>query len=473
MTSEVALDYGTARRRGRFYYGWVVLVVAAAAMVCTFPGRSLGRGLITEPLLADLRLSRVTLGWITLVATLVGSLFSLACGPLVDRLGTRVVLTLNGLLLGAAVLAMSRVQSAAALAVTLTLTLGLGQSALSAVSLSVVGKWFVRRIDLAMAVYAAIVSIAFFAAFGGIEVAVRLHGWRDAWAGIGWALVLGLAPLAWLLVRRTPESVGLVVDGIENDDGVSSAGCLSPSPGTPGEGRGEGLLSVTPHDALTPALTRSTGRGGAPSVIPGVAGYDAVTGATLREALRTPAFWVFAVSAAAFNLIFTGVTTFAEAIVREQRYYDQTTFLRAGMTLAAGGLVANFAGGYFARKVPHGRLMALGMLTVAAALLVLPLGRSSTALFTYALLMGLAGGVVTVVFFGCWTKAFGRAHLGKIQGAAQVMTVLASALGPVLLALGERRSGSISATFLWMAPAVAALAVACWFVPVPVADRKP
>ena len=462
MTSEVALDYGTARGRGRFYYGWVVLVVAAAAMVCTFPGRSLGRGLITEPLLADLRLGRVTFGWITLVATLIGSLFSLACGPLVDRLGTRVVLTLNGLLLGAAVLAMSRAQSAAALAVTLTLTLGLGQSALSAVSLSVVGKWFVRRIDPAMAVYAAIVSIAFIAAFGGIEVAVRHYGWRDAWAGIGWALVLGLAPLAWLLVRRTPESVGLPVDGIGHDPQTVRG--VSPSPGTPGEGWGEGSFSGAAEEALTPALSRSTGRGGARSFI---TGNDVVTGATLREALRTPAFWVFAISAAAFNLIFTGVTTFAEAIVRERQYYDETTFLRAGMTLAAGGLVANFAGGYFARRMPHGRLMALGMLTVAAALLVLPLGRSSAALFTYALLMGVAGGVVTVVFFGCWTKAFGRAHLGKIQGAAQVMTVLASALGPVLLALGERRSGSISATFLWMAPAVAALALACWFVPVP------
>jgi cyanate permease len=445
MTSEVALDYGTARPRGRFYYGWVVLVVAAAAMVCTFPGRSLGRGLITEPLLADLQVSRVTFGWITLVATLIGSLFSLACGPLVDRLGTRVVLTLNGLLLGAAVLAMSRANSVAALAVTLTLTLGLGQSALSAVSLSVVGKWFVRRIDLAMAAYAAIVSVAFIAAFGGIEVAVRHYGWRDAWGGIGWALLLGLAPLAWLLVRRTPESVGLTVDGIEHDRLAD-----------PLAGR------FSADEAGRPA-SKAAKRG---------AGADGVSGATLREAMRTPAFWVFAICSAAFNLIFTGVTTFAEAIVREQRYYNETTFLRAGMTLAAGGLVANFAGGYLARKMPHGRLMALGMLTVAAALVILPLGRSSAALFTYALLMGVAGGVVTVVFFGCWTKAFGRAHLGKIQGAAQVMTVLASAMGPVLLALGERRSGSISATFLWMAPAVAALALACWFVTVPVATRE-
>jgi sugar phosphate permease len=327
-----------------------------------------------------------------------------------------VVLTLNALLLGAAVLAMSRVQSAAALAATLTLTLGLGQSALSAVSLALVGKWFVRRIDVAMAVFAAIVSVAFIAAFGGIELAVRHHGWRAAWAGIGCALI-GVTPLAWLLVRRTPESVGLAVDG----------------------------------DSSATLPNRD----------------EPLSGATLGQALRTAAFWAFAVSAAVFNLIFTGVTTFAQAIVTERAYYDENTFLRAGMTLAAGGLVANFAGGYLARVVAHNRLMAAGMLTVAAALLVLPLGRSSAALYAYALLMGAAGGIVTVVFFGCWAKAFGRRHLGRIQGAAQVLTVLASAMGPMLLALGERSRGSISATFLVMAPVVGALATVCWVVPVP------
>ena len=421
MDSGLALDITAPRARARIYYGWFVLLVAAAAMVCTFPGRSIGRGLITEPLLADLRLGRVAFGWITFWATLVGSAFSLAWGPLVDRWGTRVALTLNGLLLGASVLAMSRVQSAAALAVALTLTLGFGQSALSAVSLAVVGKWFVRRVDVAMAVFAAVVSVAFIAAFGGIELAVRNAGWRAAWAGIGWTLVLGLAPLAWLVVRRTPESVGLAVDG---------------DAAPPGEARDESL-----------------------------------TGATLGQALRTPAFWAFAVSAAVFNLIFTGVTTFAQAIVTERQYYDENTFLRAGMTLAAGGLVANFFGGYLARILPHGRLMAGGMLAVAAALVVLPLGRTSAALYAYAALMGAAGGVVTVVFFGCWAKAFGRAHLGRIQGAAQVVTVLASAAGPVILAIGERSRGSISATFLLMAPVVVVLAVVCWLVPVPKAEE--
>ena len=36
----------------RIYYGWIVLGVAALAMVGTLPGRTQGLGLVTEPLLA-------------------------------------------------------------------------------------------------------------------------------------------------------------------------------------------------------------------------------------------------------------------------------------------------------------------------------------------------------------------------------------------------------------------------------------
>ena len=59
--------------RVRVYYGWVVLGVAALAMVGTLPGRTQGLGLITEPLLRDLGLSRVDYAQINLVATLIGA----------------------------------------------------------------------------------------------------------------------------------------------------------------------------------------------------------------------------------------------------------------------------------------------------------------------------------------------------------------------------------------------------------------
>jgi nitrate/nitrite transporter NarK len=117
-----------------FYYGWVNLAVAALAMVGTLPGRTQGLGLITEPLLKDLQIDRVSYAQINLWATLAGSLFRIGVGRLIDRFGSRAVLSSVAGALGAVVLAMSSVKGIIWLAVLITCTRGLGQSALSVVS---------------------------------------------------------------------------------------------------------------------------------------------------------------------------------------------------------------------------------------------------------------------------------------------------------------------------------------------------
>ena len=199
----------TAERRGagvNVYYGWVVLGVAALAMVGTLPGRTQGLGLITEPLLVDLGVDRVRFAQINLVATLAGSLMCFGIGGLVDRRGSRIVLTVLALLLGGVVVALASVGSAAMLLVLITLTRGLGQSALSVVSLAMPGKWFRRRLTWAMGVYALVTSVGFMLAFPAVGALVLSRGWRVAWVAVGAALIFGLAPLAWLFVRPEPES---------------------------------------------------------------------------------------------------------------------------------------------------------------------------------------------------------------------------------------------------------------------------
>src|SRR6186713_2300662 len=107
-----------AARVRAYYYGWVVLGVAALAMVGTLPGRTQGLGLITEPLLRDLGLSRVAYAQINLVATLIGALGCFGVGRLLDRYGSRSVLTALALLLGTVVVAMSQAVGLAALLVS-------------------------------------------------------------------------------------------------------------------------------------------------------------------------------------------------------------------------------------------------------------------------------------------------------------------------------------------------------------------
>src|SRR5580692_5733562 len=160
------------------YYGWSILALAALAMVGTLPGRTQGLGLVTESLLRDLHVDRVTYATINLWGTLIGAAFCLPCGRLIDRFGSRIVLTGVLFALGATVVAMSWLSGVMGLAIAVTLTRGFGQSALSVVSLAVVGKWFARRLNVAMGVYSLLVGVGFMVSFPSAGQAVLHFGWR-------------------------------------------------------------------------------------------------------------------------------------------------------------------------------------------------------------------------------------------------------------------------------------------------------
>src|SRR5262245_66312286 len=82
------------------------------------------------------------------------------------------------------------------------------------------------------------------------------------------------------------------------------------------------------------------------------------------------------------------------------------------------------------------------------ALAGLPFVTVRSQLWTVAVLIGLSGGMITVIFFAVWRQAFGSAHLGRIQGAAQMLTVVASAIGPLMFAKCAELTGSY-APVLW------------------------
>ena len=75
--------------------------------------------------------------------------------------------------------------------------------------------------------------------------------------------------------------------------------------------------------------------------------------------------------------------------------------------------------------------------------------------------------IITVVFFSVYGHAFGRKRLGLIQGAAQLLTVLASASGPLLLAACGQWLGSYDPLFYAGGPLAALLGLAAWRVPLP------
>ncbi|HEY7153207.1 MAG TPA: MFS transporter [Gemmataceae bacterium] len=432
MKSSLLIPSQHGLSRKGFSWRWVHIGLAALAMVATLPGRTHGLGLFTEPIRRSLGLDAESYGLLNMWATLLGALFCLPCGWLIDRLGTRRVLTGVMIALGSVVVIMSRVQgdwvwhgslpsSWGTFSIVLLvdffllvlLTRGLGQSALSVASLALLGRSAPRRGGWAMGVYSVLVSVGFMAAFGSLGGWVKQHPneWRPAWASIGVAVVFaGL--LTGALVR--PRSLET-----ESSDGEATDG-------------------------------------------------EAETSRTLGQALRSPAFWTFGVAVSFYGMVAAGTSLFNEGILNTL-FPEDTKRIFVNVTLLGIpiGLASNLLGGWLAMRWSLSRMLALAMAALAAALAVFPSIRAEWQVYLYAAIVAAAGGVITVCFFAVWRVGFGPVHLGKIQGAAQMLTVLFSALGPPLFGSVKVRMGSYLTLFPYLAGVSLTLALTAWLADLP------
>ncbi len=406
--SSPAKAVAATEERVFFNYGWISITIAALLMLATLPGRTQGLGLITEPLLRDLHLDRVDYAAINLWATLLGAAFCFPAGYLVDRLGSKLVATALVLLLAGTVWQMSVYSGGPmGLFILLLFTRAFGQSALSVASITVAGRSFGKRLGPAMGVYSFLLSAFFVVAFVVVGAAVSNRGWRIAWQQIAIALAIGIAPVSLLFLR------GDRLEKRANDEAVSSSASLS-----------------------------------------------------LPRALKTPAFWIFGLAAAMFNLVSSGLGLFNEAVLAEHGF-DQAAYHNFLAVTTLFALVGQLACGWMALRRPFRTLMAIGLFIYTAALLMLPFIKTFAHLWIFAALVGGAAGFITVVFFSIWGQAFGRAQLGRIQGAAQLLTVVSSAVGPLLFAKCAARTGSYTPALMALAAVVFVLAVLAWRVSLP------
>jgi MFS family permease len=383
---------GWSADTGAIRLGWVNVVIGAVVMLATLPGRTQGLGLITEPLLADLQLDRITYANINLWATLLGAAICLPIGRVFDRVGLRWTTAALTFVLALVVWRMSVLTGGlTTLFVLILLTRAIGQSALSVASITAVGKSFGARVGMAMGVYSVLLSVFFAIAFIAIGASVQTGGWRLAWTQVALGLAFFVTPAVVLFLRE-------------------------------------------------------------PAPVPTASPQPLLSGLTLADALRTPAFWVFAGATSLFGLVSSGLGLFNEAILAERGFDQQTyhTFL-AGSALIA--LVGQFGCGWLTLRWSMQRLLGLAMFLYGLALVALPFIITLAQLWIFAALIGLSGGMITVMFFAIWRR-FGAAHLGRIQGAAQMLTVLASAIGPLLFAKCAAMTGSYAPVILILAPCV-------------------
>lgn len=426
MTTAMSTDAD----RESALYGWVIVIVAALAMVATLPGRTHGLGMITERLLTDpiLQIDRLSFSEINFWGTLLGGLFCLPCGWLIDRFGLRLTLTVTVSALAVVVLWMTRLTDSREFAVAVMLTRGFGQSALSVISITMVGKWFAQRTSLAMAVYSLLLSLGF-AYAAQIAKPWAESDWRVVWNAMGYSLA-AFVPLCLFFCRDPKPNEEVPI----NPASTEAEACCGP-----------------PHSSM--------------------AEHREENSFTLADSLRTQAFWVFALATSLVGLIGSGLSLFNESVLTSQGFSKDVFYNLITLT-GTVGLLTKLPVGWIGQRIPLNRLLSAGLILQSICMATLPFVRSLPGITLYGIGMGVSGTITTVLFFTIWSRVFGRQHLGQIQSVAQLLTVVASAAGPVIFARCLAQFGSYSPAFMILSVASCGFAVWSWCVSMPASSQS-
>jgi MFS family permease len=315
-------------------------------------------------------------------------------GWLLDRFGARVMLTGVGLLMGLASLWMSTVNSQLELYAGFAALRLLGQGSLSLIPTALVAVWFVRRRGRATAL-AGLGMMAGQVTFPPlIHVLVSNYDWRGAWIGLAiviWAVIL---PIAVVLVRRSPESIGLRPDG-----------------------------DTAPRN-MSPATA-----------------YGDTSDWSLSRAARTRTFWLLMVASTSQSLIGT-------ALIFHQTDLLSTRGIGVGVSAAVLSVMgpASFAGvmiaGILADRYPNRYLLTASQVLLMGAMVLVMFLTTAWQAIAYGALIGFSSGTSITVSAVIWPNYYGRRFIGSIRGVATSVMVGAAALGPLPLSLGFDLTGS-------------------------------
>ena len=371
----------TLRHPGRVYYGWrmVALVGVMSALNSAFYSR--GATVFLIPVQTSLELNRATASLIFSLARSEGALGGPAFGYLVDRFGTRKMLTIGTILAGAGFIIFATASHLWVFVVAYMLFISLGATtAFEDSPKAMIAKWFSRFRVRAMAVREASGSLGASALIPLMVLVIAAFGWQAAaiMAAVGYLVII--LPLT-RLIKDSPESIGLLPDGATLDQ-VAAARRASTQRKAPLAGRG-------------------------------FRHYDQGD-FTVKEALRTTAYWSLLIGTMLRQTAKAGIEVHLVAI-----------FVWRGMDLATAGLVftlwvglnvpAKLLMGYFADRVPIQVALAGGMLLNVLAFVLLLTSHTVWLVVVVAVVGGTSEGV-TPINWGAIGEYFGRSHYATLRG---------------------------------------------------------
>lgn len=391
-------------RRPRIFYGYYLVAI-------TFVFLTLFNGSAVSVFSLFVRPLEDSLGWgrgqvmagFTFFYLLLG-FASPVVGRFVDRYGARLVMPIGALTMGLGLLLLSRTSDLWLFYVGYAV-MGMGGAALGPVPCSaVVSNWFRRKRGTALGLMAAGIGA------GGVVMApfvafmLARFDWRTAYLSMAVLLTAVVLPLSLGFIRTRPAEMGLSPDG-------DSAPAVLPEKG---------------------------------------AMMNEETGFTLRQSVRTSAFWLIAVAFSFSNFANMSVFQASSSFLGDAGFSIATAATSLGL-VGLGSATGKILFGWMCDKIAPKRVCAIGIaLQLAGTLLLISVqeGSSPVLVWGYAILLGLGVGAWLPTLSMISSMNFGLVFYGTVFGSLNLLNSTGTATGPLFSGLAYDMTGSYMSAFI-------------------------
>jgi len=200
-------------RKGAIFYGWWV-VAAFSVMTFTSTGIRHAVGPFLKPIVADLAIDRATFSAVIALSLLLYGVFMPLAGLALDRFSVRVVSSAGTVVLVLSLVLTAMVRNLWQFAAVYGVLVPIGLAGTGPVIASgVVARWFNKRRGTALSVLGSASMTGMSLLVPGVTWLILTAGWRATYIVIGLVVLLLMLPLCLLVVRDSPESMGLAADG--------------------------------------------------------------------------------------------------------------------------------------------------------------------------------------------------------------------------------------------------------------------
>jgi len=429
-------------KRGKFpkvFFGWWTVLAGSLLSAWGIGFQVHGFSALFKPIASEFRFSRAATSVATSIARLAGGLEAPLAGGLVDRFGPRFLIAIGMFIAGLGLILMNFINSLWTFYVVWGVILGTGINIGLQIPIDkAITSWFVKNRGIALSVRWLFTGLAGLV-LSLVAWLVSTQGWRMTCVIGGLGIWFVGLPLAWLLVKpRRPEYYGLLPDGTTTE--------------------------AKPDEEVSRMIDRGIN----------YAAEVQEVEFTLRQALRTRAYWLFIAAVSVRMVGFSAILTHGVPFLTDMGFESVKAAALLGIIILTS-TPSRLIGGFLMDRVQTRYLrflMAGAFLLQAVGIATFLLNQTIAMIYVFFILFWLGVGIALPLEAGIRARYFGRKAFGSIGGTSTIFTTPVGVVAPIYAGWVYDSTGSYIPAFSLFAIlfAISAIVVSLAYPPKPPAQ---